>query len=457
MECWFGSADDVAKCVGILRLWVEWAKPFVSIVLDLLGIGSLLSVAAFLWLFNKYRRETDRFEAREKELSDAVAEAAKKQRDAEQQAGSAQHQLTLALNALEATNSAGGIGSIVLDDLASYRSKVELLRSSLGSDDAAFWSKPIEAKHKPANRDNNLRNSIPVLMFANQKGGVGKTTLATNIAAYFADRGERVLVVDLDYQGSATALMFSQSDGYDPDASTSLIDLLFDDNLNELWASACIKRAAPNLDYIPCWYSFQNTERQLEYRWAMSETNDDVRLRLSRAIHSPQVQETYNRVIVDAPPRFTTGFINGLCASTHLFVPSVVDRLSAAAVGTFATQFKKVRDAANPVVEFSGIIGTMTPQQALSARSADPMERANQSVRRVLGSSVDYFMRNATMARTAAVSYSTDEGIAYLNADARTKKMFQNIGREISDRTDKRVKHAERPNGELSTPNGVFA
>jgi cellulose biosynthesis protein BcsQ len=227
---------------------------------------------------------------------------------------------------------------------------------------------------------------------------VGKTTLATNLAAYFASTGERVLVVDLDYQGSATALLFAEGGSDDFDPSSSLVDILFTDTLNELWADAAIKKAAPNLDYVSCWYTFQNIERRLEYRWSMGETDDDVRYRLARAIHSPQVQARYDRVIIDAPPRFTTGFVNGLCASTHVFVPSVVDRLSAAAVGTFAIQFARIRDAANPALDFSGIIGTMTAQQKLSEQAAAPMERANKAAQRVLRTpSRQYFMRSATM------------------------------------------------------------
>jgi chromosome partitioning protein len=308
------------------------------------------------------------------------------------------------------------------------------LAASAG-DGAAFWSRVPSSR--PESYQTAIRDSIPILLFANQKGGVGKTTLSANLAAVFADRGEKVLVVDLDYQGSLTSLMRAQANAQGEAPST--VDLLLSDSLPLHWPQIAIKHVSENLHYISCWYTFEKLERNLEYRWVLDDTEDDIRFRLARALLSAEVQRNYDRVIVDAPPRMTTGFLNGFCSATHLFVPTVVDHVSAIAVGTFAGRFRELRSALNPQIEFAGIVGTMTTLRSASgpfdlpnaatAAAAD----AERYVRKYLNSNASYFIREAVMARTPKVSYSAEEGIAYLQAQE-TRPMFKALADQIAIR-----------------------
>ena len=200
-----------------------------------------------------------------------------------------------------------------------------------------------------ADYETRIRASVPILMFATQKGGVGKTTLTANIAAGFADQGKRVLVVDLDYQGSVSEQLILQGDLKLDDAQ-SRIDQLLLDTLDARWPREVL-RAHSRLDFIPAFYDLERLERHLEYRWAIEDTKDDARYRLARALLSEYVQQRYDIVLIDAPPRMTMGFINGFCTSTHLFVPTVIDFVSVPPLGglreLFATSYQALIHESN--------------------------------------------------------------------------------------------------------------
>jgi cellulose biosynthesis protein BcsQ len=213
-----------------------------------------------------------------------------------------------------------------------------------------------------------------------------------------------------------------------------MVDLLHAESLNDLWHCAAIKTAhSPNLDYVSCWYSFEKLERSIEYQWALDDVIDDIRFRLARAVLSDHVQATYARVLIDAPPRMTAGFMNGFCASTHLFVPMVVDHVSAIAVATFARRYKELVPRVNPTLKFAGIVGTMTSRPYLTADAEPAANAAETAVRAILGANDDYFMRKALMAHTPKISYSTEAGVPYLQRSA-TRPMFEAITDEIARR-----------------------
>jgi len=433
VTCSLGTANEITECVQIVIEWVKVAKPIIELGFGLLGLGTVVSIGVLTWLLKKNRKDIEAHVANDVALRQAAKDAAEAREKAEENERRSEVNLRLALEQISRLSGPLDARSAeIAAENAHLNSKLELLRASSRGDGSEFWSRKVDPLKRLADYERGLRNSIPLMLFANQKGGVGKTTLSTNLAAYFASRGERTLIVDLDYQGSATSLLLAQA-GQRPDEFPSMIDFLFTDKLNDLWDSVAIQTAADNLDYISCWYTFEKLERHLEYAWAAGDTTDDIRYRLARALLSRQVQDTYDRVVIDAPPRMTTGFINGLCASTHLFVPTVVDNVSAVAVGTFASQFKKLRDATNTVVDFSCVVGTMTAWSEIPQTALGIVSTINTNVRKALNTERDYFLRDATMRRTTRISYSTEDGIAYLS-DSRTRSMFDAIGRAVAER-----------------------
>ncbi len=385
------------------------------------------------WVLKKQRRDIEGLQGTTEALRWASKRAIEAQTDAEAKTVRSEQNLARALEELSRVREP--IDAQLADaksEIARLRSKLDLVRSASRGEGAEFWSRDADVARRRPKYVEDLSGSIPVLLFANQKGGVGKTTLATNVAACFAERGERVLVIDLDYQGSATSLMLAQARDR-PEEFPSMVDLLHGETLNELWHGTAIKQAHPNLDYISCWYSFEKLERSMEYWWALDDVLDDIRYRLARAVLSDHVQTTYARVFIDAPPRMTAGFMNGFCAGTHLFVPTVVDRVSAIAVRTFSRRYRELVPRVNPLLKFAGIIGTMTSRRHLTSEAQPAANAAENSVRAILGTNDNYFIRNALMEHTPKIAYSAEAGIPYLQQPA-TRPMFEAIADEIAQR-----------------------
>lgn len=159
--------------------------------------------------------------------------------------------------------------------------------------------------------------------------------------------------------------------------------------------------------------------------------------RLARALLSDHVRETYKLVIIDAPPRMTLGFINGLCASTHLFVPTLLDAPSGNAVGRFAQQFSHLAPVANPFLEFAGIIGTMTNTgPALPKIDKEAADSAENGAREKLGEKYSHralFIREAVMRRNPDLGRAAAGGMAYFQQPA-TQPMFRQLATAVRGR-----------------------
>ena len=236
-----------------------------------------------------------------------------------------------------------------------------------------FWlKKPIL---QPANYA-QLRGSIPVLMIAATKGGVGKTSLTSSLAAYFAtkwtaqrqhsgaDEPLRVLVIDQDFQGSFTTMTTHLNNrGSLPSKANRLVS-------GDLGNGGVFQQAEaitqdgmiplPSIKTIPADYDLAQAENRKLIEWLLplsdqgfltwllrtfkirdpelKSKNADIRYLLAEALLDRSVQTNFDLVIIDAPPRLTTSHIQAMCASTHLLIPTVLDALSGDAVYRYLDQ-----------------------------------------------------------------------------------------------------------------------
>lgn len=237
-----------------------------------------------------------------------------------------------------------------------------------------LWARPLG--EDPARPLPVAEGGIPVVTIANLKGGVGKTTITANLAAYFTHIGKRALLIDLDYQGSLTATLLTTTGKVADFTGTQTAERFLQGDA----AAANLQSAIIDLDptltcgLVPSYYELQQGEDTLMLSWLAGLEERDIRFSLSRVLTDPLIQNKYDLVLIDAPPRLTAGFINALCATTHLFIPAILDKLSAEAATYFARQVVALADPLWPNIILGGVIPSRT--SGLTNDTLNPYEAA---------------------------------------------------------------------------------
>lgn len=181
-----------------------------------------------------------------------------------------------------------------------------------------------------------------VLVVANAKGGVGKTTIAANIGARLAEiLPKPVLMIDLDFQGTLSSMSIAQNNQWvPPPGQDSRANHLIsgDPSPTEIACTGLHAAGQPNLKVVPAFYDLAQAENRVMIEWLLGDRRADIRFRLAEVLHDPVVRNAFSVIIIDSPPRLTTGAIQALAAGTHLLIPTVMDAPSAEAVVSFVRQ-----------------------------------------------------------------------------------------------------------------------
>lgn len=184
---------------------------------------------------------------------------------------------------------------------------------------------------------------MEIIVFANQKGGVGKTTTAVNTSIMLARRGLRVLVIDLDPQGNATSSL-----GVD---KQSLEYSTYDAIMDPFEISRAIHRGVrANLDILPSTPALAAAEVDL-----VGIVHREHQLK--RALSS--VGDSYDIAIIDAPPSLGLLTVNGLTAAGHVVVPIQCEFLALEGVSQLITSIDLIRRQLNPGLDLLGVVMTM--------------------------------------------------------------------------------------------------
>jgi len=198
-----------------------------------------------------------------------------------------------------------------------------------------------------------------ILTIANQKGGVGKTTTAVNLAASLASAERRTLLIDVDPQGNAGSALGIRRD----ESEKSIYEVLIE---GQPLAAAVRKTELKFLDLVPASQHLVGAELELA-------GIDHREYRLKRAVDA--IASSYEYIVIDCPPSLGLLTLNGLVAAQGVMIPLQCEYYALEGLADVLKTIELVRASANPGLKVDGIVLTMFSPNNLANQVADEIRK----------------------------------------------------------------------------------
>jgi chromosome partitioning protein len=245
-----------------------------------------------------------------------------------------------------------------------------------------------------------------IYAFANQKGGVGKTTTAINLAACLAEAGERALVVDLDPQANATSGLGMRANG------TSTYDLLDGAPLSELAKPTRFE----NLFLVPSRPELAGAAVELAQR-------EDGDRYLAEAL---QHADGFDFVLLDCPPSLGALTVNALAAADRVIVPVQTEYYALEGLAQLVQSINMIKTRLNPKLSIAGVLLTM----------ADSRTRLSTDVEAEVRKHFGDLVFGAVVPRSVRVAEAPSHGLPVTHYDRRSRgaEAYWKVAMELVER-----------------------
>ncbi len=265
-----------------------------------------------------------------------------------------------------------------------------------------------------------------ILAVANQKGGVGKTTVAINLSAALAKKGLRVLLVDVDPQANA-----SSGVGLKASARESLYPVI----CKKLPARSAIKETPWGFHVIPSSVELAGSEVELSFL-------ENKEYLLKEAL-SP-VSSSYDILLLDCPPSLGVLTVNALCAAEGVIIPLQCEYYALEGVSLLIKTLRRVREVLNPGLFIFGVVLTMY----------DVRNRLSREVAEEARSYFRWTVFDTIIPRTVRLSEAPSHGLPITEYDPKGKatEAFLKLAEEVIARVQERDAFRKRTIGSSGRP-----
>ena len=237
-----------------------------------------------------------------------------------------------------------------------------------------------------------------IFAFLNQKGGVGKTTTTINLGAALAEKGLKILVVDLDPQGNSSTGLGIEPD----DRQYTTYELLLDDVALE---DAILPTDQENLHLIPATVDLSSADIELV-------SNEKRSFLLHDALRQTEIDQFgFDYVLIDCPPSLNLLTVNAMVAAHSVLVPLQSEFFALEGLSQLMLTVREIRQSANPDLRIEGVLLTMYDARNNLSRQVEDDARDN------LGDLVF----STVIPRNVRVSEAPSYAMSVLNYDSQSK------------------------------------